>query len=114
MQIQYIDGLRLRNAVIAGTESVFRMREHLNRINLFPIPDKDTGTNLSATFRYVVELLQRHMPTSIEQTSKILAEGALLAAQGNSGAILAQFFSGTGRTIGRANSRDHARVQSGG
>lgn len=94
MQIHYIDGLRLRNAVIAGTASVFQMREHLNKINLFPIPDKDTGTNLSATFRYVVELLQRSTPTSVEQTSKIMAEAALLAAQGNSGAILAQFFQG--------------------
>lgn len=94
MQIQYIDGLRLRNAIIAGTEKIFQMREHLNKINLFPIPDKDTGTNLSATFRYMVELLQRHTPTSIEQTSKIMAEGALLAAQGNSGAIMAQFFQG--------------------
>lgn len=92
MKIKYIDGIRLRNAVIAGAETVFQMRNHLNQINFFPIPDKDTGNNLTVTLREAVNGLRASTSRSIEQTSQILAEGALLAAQGNSGAILAQFF----------------------
>jgi DegV family protein with EDD domain len=92
MQIKYIDGFRLRNAIIAGSEVVFKMRTHLNQINLFPIPDKDTGTNLSATLRNVVTQLKSCESQSIHETSQVMAEGAILAAQGNSGAILAQFF----------------------
>lgn len=94
MQIKYIDGFRLRNAIIAGSEAVFQMRKHLNRINFFPIPDKDTGTNLTATLRNVVENLRESASVSVHQTSQNLAEAALLGAQGNSGAILAQFFQG--------------------
>ncbi|MBN1349827.1 DegV family EDD domain-containing protein [candidate division KSB1 bacterium] len=94
MQIKYIDGNRLRNAILAGSEIVFKMRSHLNKINFFPIPDKDTGTNLSATLRNVVENLRGSSSASIDQVSQNLAEAALLGAQGNSGAILAQFFQG--------------------
>jgi len=94
MKIKYLDGQRLRNAIIAGSKIVFQMREHLNKINLFPIPDKDTGTNLTVTLRNVVELLHQSQSKSVAHTSQLVAEGALLAAQGNSGAILAQFFQG--------------------
>lgn len=94
MQIKYINGFRLRNAIIAGSENVFKMREHLNEINFFPIPDKDTGTNLTATLRNVVENMRECSSHSIHHVSQILAEAAVLGAQGNSGAILAQFFQG--------------------
>lgn len=92
MSIKYIDGIRLRNAIIAGAETVFQMREHLNKINFFPIPDKDTGTNLSATLHEVVRQMERKPSLSVHEASLTLAEAALLGAQGNSGAIFAQFF----------------------
>lgn len=92
MSIKYIDGIRLKNAIIAGAQSVFQMREHLNKINFFPIPDKDTGTNLSATLHEIVRQMERKTSPSVHEASLTLAEAALLGAQGNSGAIFAQFF----------------------
>ncbi len=92
MSIKYIDGIRLKNAIIAGAQSVFQMREHLNKINFFPIPDKDTGTNLSVTLREVVRQMERKTSPSVHEASLTLAEAALLGAQGNSGAVFAQFF----------------------
>jgi len=94
---------QLRLCVIAGAERVIAHREHLNRINVFPIPDRDTGTNLAATARAVITGL-RPLP-SLDAVSTTLAASALAGAQGNSGVILAQFFQGLRDERGRIGSR---------
>ena len=51
MKIRYLDGKRLYHAFLAGGRAVIRDRAHLDRINVFPVPDSDTGTNLASTMR---------------------------------------------------------------
>ncbi len=84
---------RLRQCLIAGAERVIASRDTLNRINVFPVPDGDTGTNLAATMRAVVDGLRRPLPT-LDAVSTTMALSALSGAQGNSGVILAQFLQG--------------------
>jgi len=83
----------LRELIIAGARRVIAHREHLDRINVFPVPDKDTGTNLALTMRAIIEGLQQPMP-SLAAVSSTVAASALTGAQGNSGVIFAQFFQG--------------------
>jgi DegV family protein with EDD domain len=90
---------QLRLCVIAGAERVISHRDYLNRINVFPVPDRDTGTNLAATMRSVIAGLRRPLP-SLDAVSTTLAASALAGAQGNSGVILAQFFQGLREGIG--------------
>ncbi len=89
----------LRQCVIAGAERVIAHREHLNRINVFPVPDRDTGTNLAATMRAVLAGLRSPLP-SLAAVGATIASSALAGAQGNSGVILAQFFQGLREGIG--------------
>jgi len=101
---------QLRLCVIAGAERVIAHREQLNRINVFPVPDRDTGTNLAATMRAVIAGLRRPLP-SLDAVSTTLAASALAGAQGNSGVILAQFFQGLRDERGRIGSRLQAAFQ---
>ena len=89
----------MRLCVIAGAKRVIAHREHLNEINVFPVPDRDTGTNLAATMRAVIAALGKPLP-SLDAVGSTLATSALAGAQGNSGVILAQFFQGLREGIG--------------
>lgn len=83
----------LRQLIIAGAQRVIAHREHLDRINVFPVPDKDTGTNLAMTMTTILAGLQQPLP-SLTAVSATVATSALVGAQGNSGVIFAQFFQG--------------------
>lgn len=73
---------------------VSQRQENLNGINVFPVPDGDTGTNLAATLVSAADRAQRVRERGVGAVSRALADGALYGACGNSGAILAQFFEG--------------------
>jgi DegV family protein with EDD domain len=94
MPINYLDGRRFRNVVVAGADWVRHTREHINRINVFPVPDGDTGTNmalsLSATAAAVRAVDDRHLG----EVSRRAAEASILGAKGNSGVIMAHWFLG--------------------
>lgn len=94
MPITYLDGPRLKDSVIAGAQRLIQMQEHLNNINVFPVPDGDTGTNMALTMRSVAEGALNCKDASVHAVSVALADSALMGARGNSGAILAQFFQG--------------------
>jgi len=91
--IAYLDGPRLRRCLIAGLDRLIAEREYLNKINVFPVPDGDTGNNLAGTAIAAREAIAEAHSSAGEILSR-LADGALDGAQGNSGAILAQFFQG--------------------
>ena len=93
-KIRYLDGKRLKNAILASTKLIGRMQDHLNKINVFPVPDGDTGTNMAHTMNHISDGLSQLQDRSISNVSNELAKSALMGAQGNSGAILAQFFYG--------------------
>ncbi len=83
----------LQQSIIAGARRVIAHRNHLDRINVFPVPDRDTGTNLAQTMSAIVDGLRQPLP-SLAAVSSSVATSALMGAQGNSGVIFAQFFQG--------------------
>ncbi len=94
MAIRYLDGRRLSRAVIAGARFVADRAEPLNKINVFPVPDGDTGTNVASTLQKIAAGISRVRQRHIRDMSRALADEAVGGARGNSGAILAQFFCG--------------------
>ncbi|HEC63143.1 MAG TPA: DegV family EDD domain-containing protein, partial [Candidatus Acetothermia bacterium] len=107
--IRYLSGTRLRRAVVAGAHRVIASADLLDRINVFPVPDADTGQNLSATLWAVLHGLRGCRGTGVGEVAKVLAQSALRGARGNSGVILAQFFQGLAEGLG-----GQARVELGG
>jgi DAK2 domain fusion protein YloV len=92
--ITYVDGPRLAGALFAAADWVAAGREEINRINVFPVPDGDTGTNFSLTLRSVADALRALGDASLPDTVKAMARGAVLGARGNSGMMLAHFLLG--------------------
>lgn len=91
--ITHIDAPRLRNAVLAGIANVLKHRDHINKINVFPVPDGDTGTNLAFTLSEIRAALAQ-TPKNLPELLDRMASAALDGARGNSGAIMAQYFQG--------------------
>lgn len=89
-----IDGHRLNEALSSGFARVISGQDHLNKINVFPVPDGDTGTNLALTMSAMATALASEPGGHAGHLLERLADAALDAARGNSGAILAQFFLG--------------------
>ncbi len=83
--------------VLAGAERLSRQAEHVNALNVFPVPDGDTGTNMNLTMTAGVTELRERSSVSLGQTATILSKGLLMGARGNSGVILSQLFRGFGR-----------------
>ncbi len=94
MGIRYLDGTRLQRIFIAAANWVNARREQLNAINVFPVPDGDTGTNMAATLTYGVDGIAHLDRPSLEEVRAVLGRTVLIGAQGNSGFILAQFMRG--------------------
>ena len=92
--IAYVDGVRMRRALTAGIQHVIARQDHLNAINVFPVPDGDTGTNIAFTLRSVIAAMAENMQRSAGHMLEVVANAALDGARGNSGAIFAQFFQG--------------------
>ena len=95
-----LDGLRLSRAFRVGIRQLLSRQEHLNKINVYPVPDGDTGTNLAITLGAVLGVLQRTPDAHAGNTLTRIADAALDGARGNSGAILAQFLLGLGDKLG--------------
>jgi DegV family protein with EDD domain len=92
--IAYLDAPRLLRALSAGIGHVFHRREYLNRINVFPVPDGDTGTNMAFTFKTILEATRNSPDNRVDDLMNHVADAALDGARGNSGAIMAQYLHG--------------------
>jgi len=97
-----MDGRFLYYAFVAGGKKVISHQIDLNRINVFPVNDGDTGTNLAATIRSVIDSISPHR--SYKVTADRIAEAVLMNARGNSGIIFAQFFYGISSETGECMS----------
>ncbi|MCB1565871.1 MAG: DAK2 domain-containing protein, partial [Xanthomonadales bacterium] len=109
------DGLRisasaLRRALTAGARRVIARREQLNRINVFPVPDGDTGSNLAFTLSSVLDGALSRPAREAGALLRAVADDALDGARGNSGAIIAQFFHGLGERVGSLASLSPAQL----
>ena len=89
-----LTGDNLRSAFQAATRCLERQKDAINSLNVFPVPDGDTGTNMLLTMRSVTESSQQAQTSSVEAITGAMAHGALMGARGNSGVILSQFFHG--------------------
>ena len=96
--VNEMDGRRLYYTFIAGARKVIEHQVELNKINVFPVNDGDTGTNLASTIRAVVDSIHPHR--SYKVTADLIAETTLVNARGNSGIIFAQFLYGMSTETG--------------
>ena len=94
MGIHYIDGERFHRTLSAGVRRLLSRQDYLNKINVFPVPDSDTGTNMGFTLSSIENSYESRKNASISLTAEGIAELTINNARGNSGAILAQFFAG--------------------
>jgi DAK2 domain fusion protein YloV len=92
--LEVITGVILRNMLLAAADNLNRQRDKVNALNVFPVPDGDTGTNMSLTLNAAVKEIEKADPNDIGQLTALLARGSLMGARGNSGVILSQFFRG--------------------
>ena len=88
--VYQIDGRYLYYTFLAGARRILQNQTEINKINVFPVNDKDTGTNLASTVRSIMDSIQPDR--SFTTTAGVIAEAALIGARGNSGVIFAQFF----------------------
>ncbi len=94
VKIRYVDGHRFRLAVIVAAKRLIANQDYLNKINVFPVPDGDTGTNMASTLHTIIIALRNTSHAAIDSMSSEISESAFEGARGNSGVILAQFFYG--------------------
>lgn len=93
-RISVFDGQDLKKALLAGAAWLEEHRETINALNVFPVPDGDTGSNMSKTMQAAVKGIENSAETSAGAIASKLAHGALLGARGNSGVILSQILRG--------------------
>ena len=101
-----LSGEMFSRVVRAGALAVVREQETLNRINVFPVRDADTGANLAATLKAAASRLGTAAPGSVGDAARVAADGALDGARGNSGAIFAQFLHGLASSMERLRQAD--------
>ena len=99
MKYEKINGHDFYNMVVNASNRLLEESEYVNSLNVFPVPDGDTGTNMSATFKAAVKEIENLNSVSIGETSKKLAKGALMGARGNSGVILSQILRGISKGL---------------
>jgi hypothetical protein len=95
-----LTGPLLKRMIKESYSRIESKQEYLNDLNVFPVPDGDTGLNMAITMSRVVEELEKKSADlSIKEAAKAIAKGAFVGAKGNSGVILSQFFVGFAKTI---------------
>lgn len=97
--IQYIDGKVLRDMFVSGANNLQNYKDLVDKLNVFPVPDGDTGTNMSLTISYAMKELSKLEGDDITQIGKSLSKGSLMGARGNSGVILSQIIRGFAKSI---------------
>ncbi len=101
-QTKTIDGLLLREMAIAGAALLEKNREMVDALNVFPVPDGDTGTNMSLTMASAIREINQKEYTTAASAAEALSKGALRGARGNSGVITSQILRGFSKALGGA------------
>lgn len=91
-EIFEIDGNWLRNMLLAGCQNLLNNKGYLNKINVFPVPDGDTGTNMACCFNGIFKALMKSQSDHLSETTSTVINAAIMSARGNSGTILSCFF----------------------
>lgn len=109
-EITYLDGPGLRRSLLAAADWVDAGRDELNRINVFPVPDGDTGTNFAMTLRAAAEGVRRLRGAKLPTVTRAMAEACVFGARGNSGMLLSQFLLGFRDGLGDRETATSAEV----
>ena len=80
----------LRDIFVAGASKLEEKKEYVNELNVFPVPDGDTGTNMTMTIQSAVREVQQIEDVNMESVCRAISSGSLRGARGNSGVILSQ------------------------
>ncbi len=99
IQFKTIDGLLLRDMIVAGTALLEKNREAVDALNVFPVPDGDTGTNMSLTMQSATREVNSKEFLRADEAANALAKGALKGARGNSGVITSQLLRGFAKSL---------------
>ncbi|MCI8659988.1 MAG: DAK2 domain-containing protein [Lachnospiraceae bacterium] len=99
MNIREIDASLMRQAFLAGAQGLEEKKEWINELNVFPVPDGDTGTNMTMTIMAAAREVAAIEEPTMENLSKAISSGSLRGARGNSGVILSQLFRGFTKEI---------------
>ena len=99
MVIKTIDAVALQKAFLAGAKSIEARKEYINELNVFPVPDGDTGTNMTLTIMAAAKEVSQIENPTIQTLAKAISSGSLRGARGNSGVILSQLFRGFTKEI---------------
>ena len=110
MEYKSINGRDFYNMVVNASNRLAEESDFVNSLNVFPVPDGDTGTNMSMTFKAAVKEIENINSTSIGEVSKKLAKGALMGARGNSGVILSQILRGISKGLEGLEEADAAQI----
>lgn len=94
MSLKQINGIVFKQMVINGANNLANKSKYVDQLNVFPVPDGDTGTNMSMTMTAGAKELVSLNEASIGKVAKVLSRGLLMGARGNSGVILSQLFRG--------------------
>lgn len=99
MGMKYIDAKMLQKAFLAGAKGLEAKKEWINELNVFPVPDGDTGTNMTMTIMAAAKEVAAIEEPTMEALAKAISSGSLRGARGNSGVILSQLFRGFTKEI---------------
>ena len=94
-----INGETLRQAIISGANNISSIKARINDLNIFPVPDGDTGTNMSMTITAAADALSNAEPADVSEVSRITASAMLRGARGNSGVITSLLFRGISKGL---------------
>ncbi len=94
-----MDGPLFKRALLGSLSWLSSNHEEVNRLNVFPVPDGDTGTNMLLTLQSAVEDIKESNAAEVSKIAKLASHGSLMGARGNSGVILSQIFRGFARAV---------------
>jgi DAK2 domain fusion protein YloV len=92
--VKTIDAKTFKKMFLSGAACIEAKKEYINELNVFPVPDGDTGTNMTLTIMSAVKEIEKLSNPSLEELAKAISSGSLRGARGNSGVILSQLFRG--------------------
>ena len=98
--MQTINAQMLKKMFLSGAAALAAKKEWINELNVFPVPDGDTGTNMTMTVMAAAKEVYQASENSMQAVTRAMSSGALKGARGNSGVILSQLFRGFVRQIG--------------
>jgi len=99
VNVTKLEGKQFRNMVAVGAKRLNKNAEYVNSLNVFPVPDGDTGTNMNLSLASGVKAIENVDSNKINELAAALSKGLLMGARGNSGVILSQLFRGFGKAI---------------